>query len=369
MTIFSYTLKRLLRNKFSIFTIFFLTPLFIGITFGLGAFNQNAVALGLVDLDHTPFTEMLGETISDSSRLIELKETGIRDALTQGQVNYVLVIDSGYTKKLIAGEMPKLRSYSIQETNIASRVIRKVEGFIGAAQGLAETAQGDEANFYGGMDSYLGGSFSLSAMTYNHAEKSVDAAMGGIGILAMSMMLLSSFTAISLIKERENRTFYRVMASPMSLKGYMLQNILCFFTILVAQVAVMFFIVQCVFGIYLGASVLNLFLVVAAFALLCVAMGIALAAAAGNARQASTIASLVITPMSMLSGLFWPRFLMPEFLQTIGRYLPPTWVMDAADKVMLGKPLASVGLEISILLGFAAVFFLLGTWRRADVAR
>lgn len=131
----------------------------------------------------------------------------------------------------------------------------------------------------------------------------------------------------------------------------------------------MFFIVQCVFGIYLGASVLNLFLVVAAFALLCVAMGIALAAAAGNARQASTIASLVITPMSMLSGLFWPRFLMPEFLQTIGRYLPPTWVMDAADKVMLGKPLASVGLEISILLGFAAVFFLLGTWRRADVAR
>lgn len=369
MTIFLYALKRLLRNKFSLVTIFLLTPLFIGLTFSLGSFSRTAVNVGLVDLDGTPLTKMLGDAISDSSMVCELEEEEIRTSLARSEVDYVLVIDSGFTMQLIDGQEPKLRSYSIQETNLASRVILKVEGFLGAAQGLAKTAQGDEAVFYAGMDSYQKGSFTLNTKTYKDNEEGGDAALSGIGLLAMAMMFLSTFSATNLIKERENRTFYRVMATSWSLKGYMLQNILCFFFILILQVAVMFFMVQYVFGIYLGASVLKLFLVMVVFALLCVAMGIALAAVARNLRQANTIASLLITPMSMLSGLLWPRFLMPDFLQTIGRYLPPTWLVDAAHKVMLGKPLTSAGLELSILLGFIVVFFLLGTWRRADVAR
>ncbi|MDD2282925.1 MAG: hypothetical protein PHD92_05995 [Eubacteriales bacterium] len=33
------------------------------------------------------------------------------------------------------------------------------------------------------------------------------------------------------------------------------------------------------------------------------------------------------------------------------------------------RGLASAKLELAILLGFTAVFFLLGTWRRADIAK
>ncbi len=369
MTVFQYALKRLLRNKFNLFTIFLLTPLFIALTFSLGTFDRTAINIGLVDLDGTPLTEMLGDSISDSSMVYGLEEADIRTSLARSEVDYVLVIDSGFSQELIAGGTPKLRSYSIQETNIASRAILKVEGFLGAAQGLAKIAGGDESTFYAGMDSYLKGGFSLNTKTYSNSERGVEAALSGIGLLAMAMMFLSTFSAFSLIKERENGTFYRVIASPWSLKAYMLQNILCYLTILVCQVAVMLLIVRYVFGMYLGPSVLNLLLVMIVFALLCVATGIALAAVARNVRQASTIATMVITPMSMLSGLFWPRSIMPEILQTIGRYLPPTWLVDAAQKVMLGEPLSSAALELSILLGFIVVFFLLGTWRRADVAK
>lgn len=369
MTVFIYTMRRLLRNKANLFMILLLTPLFIGFTYGLGQFGQTNITVGLVDLDNTPLTEMLAEALAETTPVLEMQEEDIRSTLAGSKADYILVIDSGFSAQTIAGSEPKLRGYSIQESNIAQRVIIKIEGFIGAAKSVAKTAQGDEAAFYSGMEAYKAGSFALESQTYSSNEKSVDSALGGLGLLSMSMMLLSTFTAVNLIRDRGNRTFFRVLASPMTLKGYMLQNILCFFLVLVMQVSVVFLVVQYIFGIYMGASALNLFLVMTIFALLCVAMGIALASAARTARQASTIASLIITPMSMLSGLFWPRSMMPEFLQIIGKYLPPTWVMEAAQKVMLGKSLASASLELSILLGFIVVFFLLGTWRRTDIAR
>lgn len=368
MTVFRYALKRLLRNRFNIFTIFLLTPLFIGVTFGLGSFDRTGICVGLVDLDATPFTEKLSQDIAASAKVLALSEEGIRSALARDQVDYVLVIDQGFTQEVIKGGTPKLRSFSIKETNIASRIILKVDSFLGAAQGIAETAAGDEALFYRGLDSYLGGSFTLDTRTFSRTGKNISATLSSIGILAFSMMMLSTFSANNLIREREDRTFYRVMASPWSLRSYMLQNILGYFLILLWQVLAMFLAVKWILGMYLGASPLNLFLVMAVFALYCVSMGIALAAIARTSRQAGTIASLVITPVSMLSGLYWPRSLMPPFLQIIGRYLPPTWLIDAVEKVMRGEPLTGAGLELTILLGFTLVFFLLGTWCRADVA-
>ncbi|MDD2283755.1 MAG: ABC transporter permease [Eubacteriales bacterium] len=369
MTVFIYSLKRLLRNKLNLIMIMFLTPFFIGIIFSLGSFGKTNITVGLVDRDNTPLTEMLAQSLEETSPVFSLEEGDIRSALARGQADYILVIDSGFSQQLVAGKEPKLRSYSIQETNIASRVQIKVEGFLGAAMSLAAAAEGDQTAFYQGLAEYQRGKFILKSDTFQQNEKSVDAALAGMGMLAMLMMLLSSFTTINLIKDRVNRTFYRVMAAPVPLKSYMLQNTLCFFLVLLIQIAVMFLGVRYVFGLYLGPSVLNLYLVMAVFALLCVAMGVALSALARTVQQAGTIASLVITPMSMLSGLYWPRSLMPEILQIIGKYLPPTWLIAAVEKVMLGKPLASASMELAILLGFTAVFFLLGTWRRADIAK
>lgn len=369
MTIFFYTLRRLLRNKVNLLFILVLPPLFIGMVYGLGNFMTTNITVGVVDLDNTPLTAMLIESLEDTSPVLMLEEGEIRNALAGSRVDYVLAIDQGFSSEIIGGNSPNIRSYSIQETNIASRVNLKVEGFLGAAKSLAAAVGGNSIEFYRGLETYKAGSFAVNSQTLQTGDKSLDVGLGGIGMLAMQMLLLSSFTSINLIRDRENRTFFRVMGSPIQLKSYMIQTIICFLLVLLLQVSVVFLIVHFGFGIYLGASIINLYLVMGVFALLCVSMGVALAALARTTQQAATAASLIITPMCMLSGLFWPRYFMPEFLQTIGQFLPATWVVEAAHKVMLGKPLTEIGMEMAILLGFIVVFFLLGTWRRADIAR
>jgi len=368
MTVFSNALKRLFRNKVTLMMILIFPPAFIGMIFGLGNFGPTSITVGMVDLDNTPLTQMLTESLQETSPIVFLEEEGIRSALASSKADYILVIDPGFSQDIIEGKDPSIRGYSIQEANLASRVKLQVEGFLGAAKSLAAVSQGAD-EFYSGLMAYEAGSFALNTQSLQTGSKSIDIGMGGIGMLAMQMLLLSSFTTINLIKDRENRTFYRILASPISLRSYMLQNIVCFLLVLLIQVGITFIVVQYVFGIYLGASVLNLFLVMAVFALLCVSMGMALSSLVKTTRQAGTVSSLIITPMSMLSGLFWPRSMMPEILQTIGQFLPATWVVEAAQKVMLGNSLIDTGMELGILMGFTVVFFLLGTWRKADVAK
>ena len=63
-----------------------------------------------------------------------------------------------------------------------------------------------KSDFYRGLSAYEAGSFALAVKPYQ-AESRVDSTMSGMGMLAMNMLLLSSFTSINLIKDRENRTF------------------------------------------------------------------------------------------------------------------------------------------------------------------
>lgn len=367
MIVFANTFRRLLRNKLTLMFMLVVPSLIIGFAYGLGNWGATELSLGLVDLDQTPFTEMLSRSLAEKSRLTMLEEGQIRQALANGTVNYVLVVESGFTDEVIAGQRPTMDGYSIQETNLAQPIKLNAESFLSAAAGIAAVAQGDREAFYQGMADYADGQFSLETMAYEDAGQNVDVVLGGMGLLAMTMMLLSSFTAVTLVQDRENRTFYRVLCAPVSLKSYMFQTILAFLAILLTQVLLLFLVLRYLFGIYLGASALGLYGVMAVFALLCVSMGVALAALARTTQMAHTVATLFITPAAMLGGLFWPRWMMPQILQDIGRFLPTTWLMETAEKVVLGRSVPVAG--ITILLGFALVFFLLGTWRRADIAR
>ncbi|HBG38891.1 MAG TPA: ABC transporter permease, partial [Clostridiaceae bacterium] len=77
--------------------------------------------------------------------------------------------------------------------------------------------------------------------------------------------------------------------------------------------------------------------------------------------------SLVITPMCMLGGCFWPREIMPKFLIEISNFVPTTWVLKGAKKAFFSTGIWDIKYELLILLLFSAVFFLLGIIRKADI--
>lgn len=81
------------------------------------------------------------------------------------------------------------------------------------------------------------------------------------------------------------------------------------------------------------------------------------------------MSSLIITPISMLGGLFWDINMMPDFLQKISKFLPTAWGINAAAVLLEGKPLSDILDHILVLLLFTAGFFVIGSLKKADIAR
>src|SRR5258708_13150576 len=62
-------------------------------------------------------------------------------------------------------------------------------------------------------------------------------------------------------------------------------------------------------------------------------MGLAISGASKSEETAAPIANLVSLPLMFLSGIFFSRSNMPEWLQTITQYSPLTYVSDALRSV------------------------------------
>ena len=86
--------------------------------------------------------------------------------------------------------------------------------------------------------------------------------------------------------------------------------------------------------------------------------GLAVGGWAKNDNQAAALTNLVAFPMMFLSGVFFPRFLMPEWLQGITGYLPLTPIIDGLRMIMAeGKSLLDLGPELALMGVWCVVIY------------
>ena len=67
--------------------------------------------------------------------------------------------------------------------------------------------------------------------------------------------------------------------------------------------------------------------------------------------------TLVLTPMLLLSGVFFPVEQMPAALQAVAGVLPLKHAIDLARPLMLDRVPSDIALHVAVLLAYAAVAF------------
>ncbi len=65
--------------------------------------------------------------------------------------------------------------------------------------------------------------------------------------------------------------------------------------------------------------------------------------------------TLVITPMFIVCGVFYPTNVLPEFVQRFVQVLPLTHAVALTRPLIVGQPLTDVALHISVLLAYAVI--------------
>ena len=87
-------------------------------------------------------------------------------------------------------------------------------------------------------------------------------------------------------------------------------------------------------------------------------IGLAIGGWAKNERQAAPLSNIIVFPMLFLSGTFFPRYLMPTWLQRVTNFLPLTPVIDGIRLLTTeGQNLTQIGPQLGLLAAWLVVIY------------
>jgi len=163
------------------------------------------------------------------------------------------------------------------------------------------------------------------------------------GILGMSVLFTSMFSAVSIIWDREFGFLKEVLVAPVSRRAVALGKVLGGATVAVFQATVMV-VVAPFAGIYpsprMAVEVLLLcFLIGVAMT----SLGTAIAARMRSMQAFQMIMNFLVMPLYFLSGAMFPLTSAPDWMQTLMVLDPLTYGVDALRHVVLSGVDSPVG--------------------------
>ena len=184
------------------------------------------------------------------------------------------------------------------------------------------------------------------------------------GYLAMFVFFSAALAAEAVVRERQNHTLERLLASSVG-RGSILGGI---FSGIAAkgliQIILFWSVGVLAFGTDLGPSPAAVIILSILMVVMSSAFGIMLATLVKTQRSAGSIAVLASLVLAPLGGCWWPLFAFPRWLQVIAKITPHAWAIAGLNKVMLfGAGFSAVIPEILVLTSFAAVFGIIAVYR------
>ena len=176
--------------------------------------------------------------------------------------------------------------------------------------------------------------------------------------LLATMTLFFSFllTGISFLRERSQGTMERLMASPVSRLDIVVGYLLGFFIFALLQTLIVVLFTIYVLDVHYYGDLWQIFIFQIVIITAAVNLGIFISTFARNEFQMVQFIPLIIFPQIFLCGVIWPVEQMPNYLQWLSTILPLTYAVDGLREIMLSaKSLIDVGLDLGVLVGFAAV--------------
>jgi ABC-2 type transport system permease protein len=181
------------------------------------------------------------------------------------------------------------------------------------------------------------------------------------GLLGFAILGAGIFGPINVFPElKKMGILRRLHTTPLRVWQYFLSIMLGNAVSGLLSIAVMFIVAIAVFhlkvvGNYLELSVFLVFSVITILGI-----GLAIGGWAKNERQAAPLANIVVFPMMFLSGTFFPRFLMPHWLQNITTFMPLSPVIDGARLIATeGKHLIDLGPQLGVMAGWLIIVYLI----------
>ena len=188
------------------------------------------------------------------------------------------------------------------------------------------------------------------------------------GLLGFAIIGMGIFGPVNVFPElKKMGILRRLSTTPLKVWQYFLATMIGQAVVGILSLSIMFVVAIGYFHLNVVGNYVELavFLILGIMTIL--GIGLALGGWAKNERQAAPLSNIIVFPMMFLSGTFFPRFLMPEWLQTVSNFLPLTPIIDgirliATEGAHLSGIMPQLGLTALWMVVIYAIAFRVFRW-------
>ena len=188
-------------------------------------------------------------------------------------------------------------------------------------------------------------------LLYNPQMKSaynfVPAIMGTLLMLVCAMM-----TSISIVREKERGTMEVLLVSPVRPILIIIAKVIPYLVLAFIILIVILLMANSLLGVPLQGSVFWIFVISTVYILLALSLGLLVSNIAKTQLVALLLSAMVLLmPIVMLSGMFFPIESMPKVLQYVSAIIPTRYYTSAMRKLMImGVGVRQVMHEMIVLI-------------------
>lgn len=345
--------KRFFRDKTAIFFTIGFPLIFLFVFGGLNSNNSSiSFNVALINNSSSEFSKEFADTLKSSDTLkVNQEITTLDEAkekMTRTELDAAIILPENFGvpkegQNYPSGNATVTYTQNNQQSGVALTSILESQ-FNQINQKIVPsvspfTVQGEELN-----------ENSLSAFDYTFA-----------GLLGFAIIGMGIFGPINVFPElKKMGILRRLSTTPLRVWQYFVSTMIGQAIIGIVAIAIMFAVAIAVFHLQVVGNWLEL----AIFIILSIAMilgiGLALGGWAKNERQVAPLANIIVFPMMFLSGTFFPRFLMPEWLQNVSAFLPLTPVIDGIRLITTeGMHLIQILPQVGMVAAWLVVIYII----------
>lgn len=336
--------------------------------------NTSACIIKVYDASKTGLSEYVLNEMAESGMFSicrcdvsglteeEVEEIAKRDAFDD-RAGMMLYIKEDFDEAVLEGAWERgIQLYAVSEddrqelfvSELAGLLgrIKKVQGLIGSdIPAILETLSGIRQNMPEKRVVNLVGreEVVLTEMQINQRTQIGYA----FAIITLGFLFCGVYVAHSVIEEKNNSVFTRIMLTKISNREYFLSKFAVAFIICVLQTMVLTVCLSFIPGLDIGMSVVSFSLVIFLLGLIFSALSFLLGVILGDAMSANYAAFSIWSISALLAGLYFPLDDTTRALKAISYLMPQKWFMDASELLLIGDKNA-----YSVLLCVTAAYLI-----------
>jgi ABC-2 type transport system permease protein len=349
LTFAKISVRRYFRDKVAIFFTVLFPLIFL---FVFGSFSKSSDVnfhIGLVNQSRSQFSRQFANDTKNNKMFKVDEEVNSLEAaktkMSRSEIDATIVLPAGFGDEKNGIPTGQAVIYYDENNVSAATTLRSV--LQGQFEGINAKLVKQQAPF--SVTSRSTNTRGLSSLDYTVS-----------GLIGFSIIGLGIFGPVNYFPQmKKEGVLRRLHITPLRPWQFFVSSVLSNAVIGLFSIAIMIAVASSplfhfkIIGNYLELAVFIVIGILTIFGI-----GLAIGGWAKNENQAAPLANIVVFPMLFLSGTFFPRFGMPEWLQHVTAFLPLTPIIDGIRMIATeGKHLTDIGAQLGLIAVWAVIIY------------